>query len=70
MSSKVWSGARITQPMPSRNTARMTGAAAGLPIATALRVAVDHVVAAGGGPDGSSRNFSSWAKTCLEVGST
>ncbi len=37
MSSKVWSGARITQPTPSRNAARMTGVPPGVPMATAFR---------------------------------
>ena len=37
MSSKVWSGARMTQPTPSRNAARMTGVPPGVPMATAFR---------------------------------
>ena len=36
-SSKVWSGARITQPTPSRNAARITGVPPGDPTATAFR---------------------------------
>jgi hypothetical protein len=37
MTSSVWFGARMTQPMPSRNTARITGVGPpGLPMATAF----------------------------------
>ena len=37
MSSNVWSGAMTTQPMPSRNTARIVGTWPGAPTATARR---------------------------------
>ena len=37
MSSKVWSGGRMTQPIPSRNAARITGVPPGDPMATAFR---------------------------------
>ncbi len=37
MSSKVWFGARITQPNPVRKAARITGTPSSLPIATARR---------------------------------
>ena len=47
MSSNVWSGARMTQPIPSRNAARMTGAVPAVPIGDRLPRAIDDVVAAG-----------------------
>jgi hypothetical protein len=37
MSSKVWSGAMLTQLSPSRNADRMTGPVFGSPTATARR---------------------------------
>ena len=52
MSSKVWSGARITQPMPSRNAARMMGVAPGRSDRHGLALPVDHVVAPARRADG------------------